>query len=226
MSFLLREESSTTPLKLSLSSLPRHKPPPEPLVTPPFQPMVSVPFEWEEVPGRPKTTNLLSPFKPKSVRCLKLPPIMSTEAKVSSTMPSSPTTVLDGPFMGRSVSFGPIFENAGPKNAIVTDDLGFYGNESSDGLDQGKSESDISAHFDSCKCGGPRCDPKTSKKGNLGILPWDSGICDVDVQVKITRLRRSRGSLYKLTRKSSLLLEGIYGSLKQMVGRKFTRKRN
>ncbi|KAL5998903.1 hypothetical protein ACLOJK_009851 [Asimina triloba] len=91
-------EPSSTP-KLSFYSLPP-KPPSEPagMLTPPFRPPASVPFLWEEAPGRPR--NLDS--KPPSARGLDLPPRLLTEMIITSL--PSPTTVLDGPYVGRSVS--------------------------------------------------------------------------------------------------------------------------
>ncbi|KAH9621524.1 hypothetical protein KSS87_019337 [Heliosperma pusillum] len=101
----LRDELIATPPKLTLSSFPSHKllPPTPGALTPPLHPMVSIPFQWEEVPGRPRRNTLLSPYKPKSFRCLELPPRLLGETRVAQ-MPSSPTTVLDGPKVGRTLS--------------------------------------------------------------------------------------------------------------------------
>ncbi|MCD7448664.1 hypothetical protein HAX54_045312 [Datura stramonium] len=71
--------------------------------TPPLHPSVSVPFHWEEAPGKPKSpTRKYS----KTARCLDLPPrltlLLSEAGKITNT--PSPTTVLDGPYVGRSFS--------------------------------------------------------------------------------------------------------------------------
>ncbi|XP_055826755.1 uncharacterized protein LOC129895124 [Solanum dulcamara] len=99
--------SYSTP-KLSLSKLPnkpiRNNNNNNPLLaaytTPPFHPTVTIPFQWEEVPGKPKVT------KSKTARCLDLPPrltsLLNEAGKITST--PSPTTVLDGPYVGRSFS--------------------------------------------------------------------------------------------------------------------------
>ncbi|XP_028790750.1 uncharacterized protein At4g00950 isoform X2 [Neltuma alba] len=88
-----------TPPKLSLLISRPDKPPEMP--TPPLHAAASVPFQWEEAPGKPRHRPAES--KPKIARTLNLPPrLLSSEAKVSSA--PSPTTVLDGPFMGRTMS--------------------------------------------------------------------------------------------------------------------------
>ncbi|XP_058100502.1 uncharacterized protein At4g00950-like [Magnolia sinica] len=84
--------------KLSFYSLPRQPTEPAGMLTPPFRPSASVPFVWEEAPGRPRTCD----SKPASARCLDLPPRLLTEMIITSL--PSPTTVLEGPYVGRSVS--------------------------------------------------------------------------------------------------------------------------
>lgn len=99
--------------KLSLSKLP-NKPirnnnnnnSEAPYTTPPFHPTVTIPFQWEEAPGKPKVT------KSKTARCLDLPPrltlLLSEDGKTTNT--SSPTTVLDGPYVAVGRSFSSINE--------------------------------------------------------------------------------------------------------------------
>ncbi|XP_051143326.1 uncharacterized protein At4g00950-like isoform X2 [Andrographis paniculata] len=90
-----------TPPKLTLSKPPPWKPR-EPLhmLTPPLHPSASIPFQWEEAPGKPRAA---AP-PDKAARCLDLPPrlMLHDEAKIT-TIPS-PTAVLDGPYVGRSLS--------------------------------------------------------------------------------------------------------------------------
>ncbi|GAB2265059.1 hypothetical protein Dimus_000126 [Dionaea muscipula] len=119
---------SSTP-KLNLALLARHKPPqaePPGMVTPPLQAMVSVPFLWEEAPGRPrlrpnhKPSNSCgsSPLKPKSARCLELPPGLSTEAHGPERTSSPMTTVLDGSELGRASSRGTLGIGLGEKAKV------------------------------------------------------------------------------------------------------------
>ncbi|KAK7377480.1 hypothetical protein VNO80_02905 [Phaseolus coccineus] len=98
----LHQDEPKTPPKLSLLKISRASMPPE-LPTPPPRMSVSVPFEWEEAPGRPRPCHRRS--KPKGsddvARTLELPPrLVLLEGKAS-----SPTTVLDGPYVGRAMSF-------------------------------------------------------------------------------------------------------------------------
>ncbi|KAK1269642.1 hypothetical protein QJS04_geneDACA008329 [Acorus gramineus] len=91
------------PPKLSLHSLPtnhhhHHLPPPP---TPPHPSSASVPFAWELIPGKPRPTSSSSSItttitttQPKS---LNPPPNLHL-------LSSSPTTVLDGPYLSRSDS--------------------------------------------------------------------------------------------------------------------------
>ncbi|XP_030458184.2 uncharacterized protein At4g00950-like [Syzygium oleosum] len=86
--------------KLSLLSLPNHRRDPSDMPDPPLQTSISIPFEWEEVPGKPKRPNDWS--KPRVIAsppCLEPPPRLWDEDKFTNT--PSPTSVLDGPCMGR-----------------------------------------------------------------------------------------------------------------------------
>ncbi|KAK7320839.1 hypothetical protein VNO77_30687 [Canavalia gladiata] len=98
----LRGHEPKTPPKLSLSTVSWQRMPPE-LPTPPPKTAVSVPFQWEEAPGKPRTCHTRSEPKGSDdvARALELPPrLVLMETKVS-----SPTTVLDGPYVGRAISF-------------------------------------------------------------------------------------------------------------------------
>ncbi|XP_059634398.1 uncharacterized protein At4g00950-like [Cornus florida] len=93
-------EASFTP-KLPLFLIPpMQSPEPSGMRTPPLQTYASVPFRWEEEPGKPRpcTTLMTLCNEPK---CLDLPPrLLITESKITKT--PSPTTVLDGPYVGSS----------------------------------------------------------------------------------------------------------------------------
>ncbi|XP_019429756.1 PREDICTED: uncharacterized protein LOC109337272 isoform X1 [Lupinus angustifolius] len=102
---LLHEPYFNTPTKLSLlNSRPIFMPPEE--ASPP-QTEVSVPFMWEEAPGKPRRCHTQSEPNNNSARTLELPPRLSfLEGKVSSNMEvPSPTTVLGGPYVGRTMSY-------------------------------------------------------------------------------------------------------------------------
>ncbi|GAB4826201.1 hypothetical protein Ancab_009066 [Ancistrocladus abbreviatus] len=171
---------------LSLSMLLRHKRPAEPpgLVTPPLQTMASVPFQWEEAPGRPRPmSSTSSPFRPKSARCLELPPRMLAEGKVTN-MPS-PITVLDGPYMGRALS-------------CCTTEIG---------LSDGKKVNSEKGPFGSCSwrwSGGGTRENREVGEGKFDFSPSQEQHGG-DVKVKMTRFGR-KGSLLSLTHASSYLL--------------------
>ncbi|RDX80844.1 hypothetical protein CR513_38547, partial [Mucuna pruriens] len=98
-----------TPPKLSLLTISRASMPPE-LPTPPPRTAVSVPFEWEEAPGKPRPCHTRSDPKGCAdvARTLELPPrLVLLEAKSS-----SPTTVLDGPYVGRAMSFSSSYRSS------------------------------------------------------------------------------------------------------------------
>lgn len=104
-------EASSTPIKLSLyNSFPTKKYEPPGMLTPPMRTLASIPFKWEEAPGKPRADVTTAdaaggdgrnspPLKSKTVRCLVPPPRLTTKV---TNMPS-PTTVLDGPYTGRSL---------------------------------------------------------------------------------------------------------------------------
>lgn len=110
------EDQSST-LKLPLFSIPASMQSPERpgMLTPPLQTSASVPFRWEEEPGKPKpcTTLITLPDSSKtdfSHKCLELPPRLlimdAANANANNiTKLSSPTTVLEGPYVGRSSRF-------------------------------------------------------------------------------------------------------------------------
>lgn len=95
-----------TPHKLSL---PRPCFPSDAPTPPPRTTAISVPFKWEEAPGKPKPRPCDRGSEPKEretnvVRALELPPrlLLSLESNINAP---SPTTVLEGPYVGRAVSF-------------------------------------------------------------------------------------------------------------------------
>lgn len=94
------EPSYTPPTKFSLlisrPSMPPESSSPPP---PPPQTTVSVPFKWEEAPGKPRHCHTESEPENSVVKTLELPP------RLLFLDGPSPTTVLDGPYVGRAMSF-------------------------------------------------------------------------------------------------------------------------
>ncbi|KAK1302644.1 hypothetical protein QJS10_CPB12g00958 [Acorus calamus] len=95
-------KTNPPPPKLSLYTLPtnhnhHHLPPPP---TPPHPSSASIPYAWELIPGKPRhtssssTTTTIATTQPKS---LNPPPNLHL-------LSSSPTAVLDGPYLTRSDS--------------------------------------------------------------------------------------------------------------------------
>ncbi|KAL8519504.1 hypothetical protein ACS0TY_010439 [Phlomoides rotata] len=81
--------------------------------TPPLRSSISIPFRWEEAPGKPRSTAAATPppssrNKSSVARCLDLPPRLLHDDPRFTIMPS-PTTVLEGPYVGRSLSLACTF---------------------------------------------------------------------------------------------------------------------
>jgi hypothetical protein len=91
---------SLTP-KLPLFSVPlMQSTEPSGMLTPPLHSSASVPFRWEEEPGKPRPCTALATVTDVfATKCLELPPRLLT---TSDTRLPSPTTVLEGPYVGRS----------------------------------------------------------------------------------------------------------------------------
>ncbi|KAJ6343970.1 hypothetical protein OIU76_005667 [Salix suchowensis] len=100
------DEPSFTPPRLLLIPKPpaygpRQSPERSGTLTPPLHSSASVPFRWEEEPGKPREycPTLISRPIDFPQKCLELPPRLLID-----TLPS-PTTVLEGPYSGRSSRF-------------------------------------------------------------------------------------------------------------------------
>ncbi|XP_059433843.1 uncharacterized protein LOC132166981 [Corylus avellana] len=195
-------EPSSTPT-LSLFSLPSkpHEASPGILETPPCRTTASVPFQWEEAPGKPRpctTTTTTTESKPRSSRPLELPPRLLRETK-NTDMPS-PTTVLDGPYVGRSLSHRFSFT-------------------SSEGGGLGKRVArEKGLEFVSMRWGSFR---KSTKDVLVGAFDFSSRVVDDgggggNTAVKITRVKR-KGSLLSLSHKRSHFLASVYETFKQAV---------
>ncbi|KAL8118933.1 uncharacterized protein At4g00950-like [Apium graveolens] len=102
-------EESSTPKLLMLSPSPKLSPKPSILSSPPHQTSASVPFLWEEEPGKPRPCTALVPLPPHQ-KCLELPPrLQPMEYSRLITKTPSPTTVLDGPYVGKHATFSSSF---------------------------------------------------------------------------------------------------------------------
>ncbi|KAG8390421.1 hypothetical protein BUALT_Bualt01G0081600 [Buddleja alternifolia] len=200
-------EPNSTP-KLSLSKLPCKPREPLHMLTPPLRPSVSIPFQWEEAPGKPRSTAAPPPqpatppsSKNKAARCLELPPrLLHDDAKI--TIMPSPTTVLDGPYVGRSLSLACTFSF---RKGMVT------GRE--DGVRPGKRGS--GGNLGSGRWGSFREEGKFVR-GSSDFSHSLGDIFKIDKNVKITRVRRRR-SFFSLSTINSNLLGDIYASFKQAV---------
>ncbi|XP_043810148.1 uncharacterized protein LOC110608512 isoform X2 [Manihot esculenta] len=187
--------SEPTPIpKLSLFLLPSKPNGPPGLPTTPMHTLASVPFQWEEAPGKPRpctTTNQLQP-KSKTTRFLELPPRLLCEAKVNN-MPS-PTTILDGPYLGhslsrsRSLSFG-----KGMPSFSSLENLGRRGNKGR-------------VIFGSSRWGSFRRNKEGVEDSVVfsSSPVFDSGDGGVGTKVKITRIRRKSSFLSFSSTKSHL----------------------
>ncbi|KAM3247694.1 hypothetical protein P3L10_009461 [Capsicum annuum] len=204
------ETSYSTP-KLSLSKLP-NKPRNynnnslvAPYTTPPLHPAVTIPFQWEEAPGKPKSPTT----KSKAARCLDLPPrltlLLNEEGKVTNI--PSPTTVLTGPYVGRSLSC--VNEGALEKKEEIN---GGTGSNNKDvvmmrswrweNLKENNTRVVVKGNFD---FSGP-----LSSSNSSANYDFDTH------QRKFLRFTR-KGSLLSFSRNNSNLLGGIYESFKQAV---------
>lgn len=197
-------EPSTTVLKLSLFSLPNQPPEPPGTLTPPLRTSASVPFQWEEVPGKPRHCDTES--KPKSARSLELPPRLLSETAKVVNLPS-PTTVLDGPDVGRSLSFTFSFRNNSEslgRRVMSRDGGGYFGSRRWGSFRKTKEVVGEPSLFDMSSShvgGGGTSSMSTAGSGVL----LDTGGGSDPTKVKITRVRR-RGSLLNLSHTKSHLL--------------------
>ncbi|CAK9146547.1 unnamed protein product [Ilex paraguariensis] len=211
MGYLVAEyEPSSTPPKLSLFSLPSKPQEPPGMQTPPIHTLASIPFQWEEAPGKPRATTTSTTPQSKTVRSLELPPRLLTETKITTPMPS-PTTVLDGPYEGRSLSHTLSFSFR--KGQSTNLEGGLVG-----GVRYRKRNSTKDRlSFVASRWG--------SFKENSGVVmdsfDFSSSVSSgaqpqSDSKVKITKVRR-RSSFLSFSHTSSHLWTNIYEGFKQAV---------
>jgi hypothetical protein len=142
---------------------------------PPRTAAISIPFKWEEAPGKPRPCHRESETKEKEevvnnnvVRALELPPrlLLSLESNNNINTPS-PTTVLEGPYVGRAMSFTTSYRDNNNKENISS-----------------------SVNFGSSRWGGLKKNNRIDREGSFDFSSWSA---DGGDKVKITRVRR-RGS--------------------------------
>lgn len=202
-----KNDNSSTP-KLCLYNFPNKKREPLGMLTPPMRSFASIPFEWEEVPGKPRTsadvtTNGRSSALPKSkaVRCLVPPPrLMNINGTSKVTNMPSPTTVLDEPF-----SIGRSFSSSGGRSFWIPEGQG-----------DSKERSSLSS---SCRRG--RSNYKESRvSGVEGSMDFSSVVENTEDKVRSStrrRMKRRANSFLIVSSTSSKLLSSIYESFKQAV---------
>ncbi|KAG2701431.1 hypothetical protein I3843_06G040800 [Carya illinoinensis] len=196
-------EASSTP-KLSLFSLPSKLLDQEStgMLTPPLRATASVPFHWEEAPGKPRQPCAADSKQETAARILELPPRLLLSESKSINMPS-PTTVLDGPYVGRAVFHSHRFSFRSPDHEVG----------------RRLTSKERGGHFGSMRWGSFR----KNKQVFQGSFDFSSSAIDGDhdgggtnTKGKITRVRR-RGSFLSLANTSSHLLASVYESFKQVV---------
>ncbi|XP_054799082.1 uncharacterized protein At4g00950-like [Prosopis cineraria] len=188
-----------SPPKLSMF-ISRPIEPPEAAPLPPPPTTVSIPFQWEEAPGKPRPCHTQSEPDRCGRRALELPPrLVFPEAKVPNVL--SPTTVLDGPYVGRAMSFTTSYRS--PRMV-------------------GKDH--WNGNFGSSRWTGSRKNTRQQFGGSIdfsnGSTFWDDRGFEASTtaKAKIAKVGR-RGSLFSLSHSQSRshLWASIYESLKQAV---------
>ncbi|XAR62952.1 hypothetical protein NMG60_11022707 [Bertholletia excelsa] len=104
-----QDPSSIPQLPLFTAPPPMKSPEPSWMLTPPHRAAASVPFQWEEQPGKPRPCIAMIAVSGQIQKSLDLPPRLQHFPDPKMTKIPSPTTVLDGPYVGipviRSSSF-------------------------------------------------------------------------------------------------------------------------
>ncbi|XP_065878872.1 uncharacterized protein At4g00950 [Euphorbia lathyris] len=166
------------------------------IATPPVGILASVPFQWEEVPGKPRSScyDVVRP-KSKIVRCLDLPPRLLNEGSNNNKIPS-PTTVLDGPYLDHPSTLS-LF-----RSRSLSSTTSFSGFENMGKRGQKGSRASL---FGSGR----------RKNKDISVVDFSS-IVDDDTKVKIIRFTR-KSSFFAFSSSTSYFLTNIYESLKQVA---------
>jgi hypothetical protein len=168
---------------------------------PPRTAAISIPFKWEEAPGKPRPCHRESEPKEKEevvnnnnnvVRALELPPrlLLSLESNNNINTPS-PTTVLEGPYVGRAMSFTTSYrDNNNNKENISS-----------------------SVNFGSSRWGGLKKNNRIDREGSFDFSSWS---VDGGDKVKITRVRR-RGSFSSFSHGTSHFWVSLFSFLFYLI---------
>nr|KYP48036.1 hypothetical protein KK1_030327 [Cajanus cajan] len=178
----LVQEPTYTPTKRSRPSTPPPPPPPETAI--------SVPFKWEEAPGKPRHCHRESEPEKSAVKTLELPPRLLFLLETKNVDGPSPTTVLDGPYVGRALSFTTSYRT--PRAHW----------NSNFGSSRWSGYKKISTH--------------DADEGNFDFSHHFTTVPQPKPNVKITRLHRTR-TFWTLSKPSSHMWASIYESFKQVV---------
>ncbi|XWS46250.1 hypothetical protein CRYUN_Cryun14cG0048400 [Craigia yunnanensis] len=217
------KESSNTPKLPLLSASHAHMQSPERsgMLTPPLHASASVPFRWEEEPGKPKPCTTLTTFSNPNdfaQKCLELPPRLLLDAKI--TKLSSPTTVLECPYMGSARSQSSSFR-------MGSECYGSFraGSCSPEMVQLGTMFLSKKGYKEKVLGSWRRALKARREGGNSYVFP-SSGYRDSEcsregeessnTSVNITRIRRI-GSFPSLSRSKSHFWASIYEGLKQVV---------
>ncbi|KEH39728.1 hypothetical protein MtrunA17_Chr1g0146921 [Medicago truncatula] len=156
-----------TPKKLSLPTiLTRPGFSSEAPTPPPRTTVISIPFKWEEAPGKPRSCHTRPELREREVnnvvRALELPPrLLSLERESTGNIYApSPTTVLEGPYVGRAVSFTTSYRDNNNKDSV---------------------------NFGSSRWGGLKKNNRIDREGSFDFSSWSVEGGD---KVKITRVKR------------------------------------
>ncbi|XP_062120088.1 uncharacterized protein At4g00950 [Humulus lupulus] len=215
--------TTTTTPKLSLYSLPNQLPEPSGSASPPQRVSASVPFLWEEAPGKPRLGTTTEPDQAADhderslvMKSLELPPRLLGEVKFTNM--SSPTTVLYGPEVGRSLSFTFSFRTPSESRKLSREKVGYFGSSRWGSFRKNKG-SVVGGSFDILSS----VHGTTTTSSSITNTATHHDNHDQDHhhhhdhgKVKITRVRR-RGSLSSFSNAKSHLLASIYESFKQVV---------
>ncbi|KAK0592299.1 hypothetical protein LWI29_016877 [Acer saccharum] len=216
------DSSSYEPPKLALFSFPskgKEVPP-----APPVHTGASVPFQWEEAPGKPRLGCTESKPSSTVARSLELPPRLVLtdhhhQIKVNNNG-SSPTTVLEGPYVGRSLSYTFSSRKGGSFRSP--------GEGWGKGNSSRQSNNKERVMFGSSRWVTTTTTTTTVKKndkvlgGTFDFFPSDNEIGHGsrgggNTKVKITRVRKRSGSFRNLSNSTSHLWTSIYEGFKQVV---------
>ncbi|GAB4861578.1 hypothetical protein Ancab_036771 [Ancistrocladus abbreviatus] len=214
-------------LQLPLFSLPPIRS--SELLTSPLHTAVSVPFRWEEEPGKPRPCTALSLSTNEGIKCLVLPPrllISNESSKVTKT--PSPTTVLEGPYVGRSIFHSSSFRFTRKNNRRSNQESSsssLDGGSGGSSPDRGLLGAMVLSNSNRRRAFSFRSKREVSSAGSSFVLYENEADDGVDCgggrmeTVKVARMTRKK-SLLGLSHARSHFWATIYGAIKQVIPRR------